>query len=70
MGIQLLHFGQELFRLLQLVQDEGQRLLVVTGRENGLGNAPQLREPLVESDDLPLAVHHENPVGRGLQRRS
>ena len=69
-GIQCLDLGQKSHRIRDLVQHEGQRLAVIAGVQNHLGQAPGLHKALIEIHDLSVGIYHQDPVRRGLQCRA
>src|SRR6266851_5709943 len=68
--IERIHLVAELLGVFQLIEDEIERVLVLTGGENLRREAPHLRELLVVGADLPEVVDDQNAVGRGFERRA
>ena len=60
--------GDEGPRIGQLVQHERQQRLVVAAHEHVRRDAPQLREATVGGGHPARTVHHQQAVGRGLDR--
>ena len=66
--VELAHLANERLGVLELVEDESERRVVVAGGEDFRGDAPHLDEFRVAPDDPALAVDHEDAVGGGLHR--
>ena len=67
LGVELLDLGDERVRLGDLREHVSERLLVVAGGEDVLGDVPQLDEAPVVAGDGAFAVDHEDPVGGGVE---
>src|SRR6266581_5434361 len=68
--IERIHLVAELLGVFQLIEDEIECVLVLTGGEDPRREAPHLRELLVVGADLAEVVDDQNAVGRGLERRT
>src|SRR5437762_7978718 len=60
--IQFIDAGQELFRILHLVQHEVQRSRVVLQLDQRFRNAPQLDEAIIKTDYLSASVYNQDAV--------
>ena len=67
--VELLHLGHEALGVLELAEHEVDGALVVAGLQDLARDAPHLGELAVVADDPALAVHDQDAVGGGLQRR-
>src|SRR5439155_24514590 len=68
--IERIHLVAELLGVLQLIEDEIERVLVLAGGEDLRREEPHLRELLVVGADLAEVVDDQNAVGRGFERRT
>ena len=62
-AVQLLDLGEEPIGIDELVEHEGQRLVIVARLDDRLRNAPHVDELLVVAGHLAARVHHQQAVG-------
>jgi len=70
MRVKRAHLGAELFGVFQLLENMVEGVIVASRGKDARRDAPHLRKLLVVGGDLPQIVDDQNPVGRGLERRT
>ncbi len=64
--IEIPHLLQEGFRILELIECDGQEGLVVPALCEVIRDLPQLEEPLVRAGDSAVTVHHQQTICNGI----